>query len=329
MSANCGMRRARHLLLLTVLTALGSLAVSPPAFAEGGLTSIVGGALPETGTSLDKAVDDNLEAAAPILDTASPVVDTASPVLDAAAPVVEATKPAVQETAAPVLEAATPVLDTAAPVLDSTAPVLETASTLTAPVTEPISKTTASILGTVDEVLPTTTQPSGAGTAPAQGAGSNANSETGAGTAAALASGMNDVDTAVATEQSDGATGSSTPAASSARRDIPQRIGNLSTDPRSPATLDLWSSADASAGESGGRPEMSAKAPGTPNRHGPSAPPAPSSVAAGLFGVGALLVLGALAAILLLAAPGMSRRLRLVLVSPSLSVALPSLERPG
>jgi cell wall-associated NlpC family hydrolase len=334
MSANCGMRRARRLLLLTALTALGSLVLSAPAFAEGGLTSIVGGALPETGTSLDQAVDDNLEAAAPILDTASPVVDTASPVLDAATPVVEATKPVVQETTAPVLQAAAPVLDAAAPVLETTAPVLETTSTLTAPVLDTTSTLTAPVLETTSTLTAPVTESISEATAPTFGAGSTADSEGGAGTTPEMAPGLSsDVDTAVATEQAVGATGSSTLAASSSRRGLPQRIGRHSTDPRpSPLgtpSFDTWSSAVATARESGGRPEMSAKAPGTPNRHWPSVPSAPSSVAAGLFGGGGLLVLGALAAILLLTAPGMGRRLRLVLVSPPLSVALPSLERPG
>jgi hypothetical protein len=323
MGASCGKRSARRLLLLTAVAAVGSLALSAPAFAQGGLGSLTNAVLPETGTSLDTVVDDNLQAAAPVLDTASPAVDAAAPVLDAAAPVAQAADPVVHKTTAPVLQAAAPVLDTAAPLLETTASVA-------IPVTQPVSDLTASTLETVNEVVPTADAPA-AGTAPAHGETvPTASESTVVRATQTLTTGDGIAGPPVAADRASSSRSTGALAPSSRGRDFGRHVGSSTAHPQSPsfttAAIGPWSpKADAA----GGRPRTSAKAPGTPSRHGPGIPTPPSSISAGSFGGGALLVLAALAALLLLAAPGMSRRLRLMLALPPLPVALLPLERPG
>jgi hypothetical protein len=295
MGASCGKTSARRLLLLTAVAAFGSLALSAPAFAQGGLGSITNAALPKTGTSLDQAVDDNLQAAAPVLDTASPVVDAAAPVLDAAAPFVQA------------------------------------AATVTTPVTQPVSDVRASTLETVNEVVQTV-EPPVAGTVPAHGEKVAAASDSTAvrATQSVTTGNGGTAGPSGAAEQAGSLRSNGVPAAASRGRDFGRHGGSSATHPQSPsfttAATGSWSPKPETAGD---RPRTSAKAPGTPSRHGPSVPTPPSSVSAGSFGGGALLVLAALAALLLLAAPGMSRRLRLMLALPPLPVALLPLERPG
>jgi hypothetical protein len=315
MGASCGKRSARRLLLLIAVAAFGSLILAAPAFAQGGLASLANTVLPETGSSLDNAVDDDLAAAAPILDTATPVADAAAPVLDAAAPVVEAADPVVQKTTAPVLQTAAPVLDGVAPVLETTTSVVQAATTVTAPVTQPVSDLTASTLETVDEVAQA---PDVASTGP----------DSTAVEAARTANG--DVGAAVDTDRAGSSRGYGASAAAPRGRDHGRNVGNSATYSQSsqltiPA-VDPWSPAPAA---SASRPAASAKAPGAPSPHGPSVPAPPSSISAGSFGGGALFGLAALGALLLLAAPGMSRRLRLMLALPPLPVALSPLERPG
>jgi hypothetical protein len=325
MGVNCGTRSARRLLLLTAVAALGSLTLSAPAFAQGGLGSITSAVLPKTGTSLDKAVDDNLEAAAPILDTASPVIDAAAPVVETAAPVVQAADPVVQKTATPVLRSAAPVLDAAAPVLETTAPVVQAASTAVAPVTQPVSDVTASALGTVDEVVQAAPPAVGSAQDDATPPSPNTISAGGVQMPEVSSEGEASADTRLL-----GGSRNNVPATLWRLRDLTRRAGSSAphwqSSPPTTWASDPWSPVlDASDS----RPAMSARAPGAPSRHGPSVPATPSSISAGSFGGGALLVLAALAALLLLAAPGMSRRLRLMLAFPPLPVALSPLERPG
>jgi len=314
MGASYGKRSARRLLLLIAVAAFGSLILSAPAFAHGGLASLTSAVLPENGSSVDKAVDDNLAAAAPILDTATPVADAAAPVLDAAAPVVEAADPVVQKTTAPVLQTAAPVLDGVAPALETTTPVVRAVATVTDSVTRAVSDLTASTLETVDEVAPPPDASTGSGSTMVE--------------AARVVNG--DVGAAVDTNQAPSSQRYGASAAAPRGRDHGRNVGNSATYSQSsqltiPA-VDPWSPAPAA---SASRPAASAKAPGAPSPHGPSVPAPPSSISAGSFGGGALFGLAALGALLLLAAPGMSRRLRLMLAFPPLPVALSPLERPG
>jgi hypothetical protein len=322
MGRNCGMRPARRLLLLTAVAACGSLVLSAPAFAQGGLGSITNAGVPQTGTSLDKAVDDNLEAAAPILDSASPA-------LDAGGPVVEAADPVVQKTATPVLQVAAPVLDTAAPVLETTTPVVQAAATVAAPVTQPVSDVTASALGTVDELMRVTKQAGAPTVGPAQDNATPAPADTTSVRAVRTnpevsSGGEASVDTEL------GGSRNIAPVTPSRGPDVTRHAASSATQSQSlaPTTWasDSWTPVP---GASDSHPATSAKAPRVPSRHGPSVPATPSSISAGSFGGGALLVFAALAVLLLLAAPGMSRRLRLVLALPPLPVALSPLERPG
>ena len=329
MGACCGKRTARRLLRLTAAAVLGSLVFSASAFAQGGLGSITNAVLPETGTSLDKAVDDNLEAPTPVLDTASPAVDAATPVLETADPVVDAAAPVVQNTATPVLQAAAPVLEAAAPVLETTAPVVQAAATVAAPLTQPVSDVTASTLDTATAVVQTAGLPAAVSGPVSGDAAPTAPESTAVDAAASVAVPNGTVDSPADRDRAASSRSNSGAATPQRGGDVRRNAGAAGTGSQSLLATSVDNPWSQTPDASKSRPAPSAKELGSPSRHGPSLPATPSSISAGSFGGGALLVLAVLGALFLLAAPGMGRRLRLMLALPPLPVALSPLERPG
>ena len=272
------------------------------------------------------------QAVAPVAQAAAPVTQAAAPaVAQVTAPVAQAVNPVVQQVAGPALTAVQPVvqpvLQATAPVLTSIEPVLEAAEPLTAPLLEataPLLEATGPALEVTAPLLETATQarmsPSST-VVPPPGLGAAS-----AGDAAAQSTSTSVSETVpptllVATD----------PPRPSASRDA----GAVTTGPSRGATASIESSppwASAEMAPRDGRTGHTATA-GPSRLPKPTAPSRPlgflTSVSAAP-GSGALLVFfAALAAIILVAAPGLGRRLRPDMAPWPLPITLASLERPG
>jgi hypothetical protein len=267
----------------------------------------------------------------PVAQATAPVVQTAAPVVNAVtAPVAQVTAPIVQA-AAPLLEAAAPVTEVATPILEAAAPVLEASSPLTD------SRTAGDLEDGLPLLAGDDRTPAGVGSllavnSPVPSAGSPASSPGASSSSAPLA-------TATA-EGAPIAPGSNTPGGgvTSTGEDLsmPLRLG-ADHIPRGTARPPFQQSALlTSPGVTRGAPSgddaakgTKARAPSEPSPSTPSGPSVPSSAAALFSGSGASIFVAALVAALLLAVPGLSRRLRLELAPWPLPIPLPSLERPG
>ena len=248
----------------------------------------------------------------------APVAQTAAPAAaQVAAPVVQAVEPVLQQTAAPVLESVQPVLEAAAPVLEAaqplTAPLAETAAPLRH-ATASVLETSAPLLDSTaanprqsapGELLATTLQPGETDTPPASvDAAPPASTSPGLFAAAATWEHRLAADTESATARS------------------------IATDR---PTTDIWPTIGTSPRE--GRMTHTATKVGRSRMPTPSEPTGPlgflGAISAAFGSNGALLLFAALAAFILVVAPGLGRRLRPAMAPWPPSIPLASLERPG
>ena len=304
MDVNCGIQRsARRLLVATVAACAVSIGFSAPALAQ----SV--GSLPATGgVDTGSVLSSVTQITAPVAQsTTAPVVQSAAPVVqEAAAPLVQSAAP-VHQAVALVVQAAAPVVQTAQPVLDVAAPVLEPAAPLGSSVTD--TERAVSPTVTAGDASPVTH----AATPPVEA------TSTAEGRTAASGSHSQVVPAAALVEHQ-------------ARRDVGGPAGrslhasSIPTIPRAPLQADRPSSEHAS-GVGSGTTAVAARRP-APNI--PRGPAGFLGAVAAAFASGASLIFAAaLAAALLLAAPGSGRRLRLEVASWPVPISLPSLERPG
>ena len=303
MGANWGIRRStRRLVLAAVVGCTVSMLFSAPALAQTvGVTQTTAPVVQQ--------------AAAPLTQAAAPVVQTAAPVVPTVAPVVQTAAPVVQQAAAPVVQTAAPVVQYAAgPALGAAAPLLRPAGQVTDTVGDPVRKVSPALNAAHGSLDPAATV-----------AGST--EATVAGEEATAAGGSNDevvVPTAALGER-DAVTGRARSARDIGHR--PPRVLSISTIPRVPVHAEGSSSDPTSA--AGSRTTAV-----SPRRSAPDVPSGPffglfAAMAAALASGASLILVAALAAALVLAAPGLGRRLRPTLAPWPLPTALPSLERPG
>jgi hypothetical protein len=255
------------------------------------------------------------QAAAPVLAAVEPVVQAAAPVLVAAQPILVAAQP-VLDAGAPILEATSPLLESTGPLLESSAPLLGS--------TGPLSSSTRQILSSGSS--PGTPQ---TGIAATPGSSLPASAPAAAETAAPLI-------TPVAATTPSGVPVSGDPvtvavAPSTRDRRPVFRAGRDATPTIGYATGMEYSAATPAASTDGQR-ARTAKAV-SPDRPAPNVPSGPigflAAISAAFASSAALLFVAALAAVFLLVAPGLGRRLRPRLASRPLPIYLISLERPG
>ncbi|MGH3128909.1 MAG: hypothetical protein ACRDPX_13395 [Gaiellaceae bacterium] len=272
------------------------------------------------------------ETAAPVVaQVAAPITQAAAPVVaQVTAPVAQVVDPVVQQAAGPMLTAVQPIVQTAAPVLAAAQPVLEAAEPLTAPLlaaTAPLLDTAGAVLEATAPLLETTTEAQASSSSPA--------------TAPTSASGASNApsENAAAQPTSTSAAGTVTPAlvvaADGARPPASREGGAVATGPRREATAaiepsSLWPQAYGATRADRKAHTAKAGSSRTPAPTGPSGPFGFLTSVSAAPGSGALLVFfAALAAIILVAAPGLGRRLRPDMAPWPLPITLASLERPG
>ena len=317
MGANWGIRRStRRLVLAAVVGCAVSMLFSAPALAQTvGVTQTTAPVVQQAAAPLTQAAAPVVQTAAPVGPTVAPVLQTGTTVVSTVAPVVQTAAPVVQQAAAPVVQTAAPVVQYAAgPALGAAAPLLRPAGQVTDSVGDPVRKVSPALNAAHGSLDPAATV-----------AGST--EATVAGEEATAAGGSNDevvVPTAALGER-DAVTGRARSARDIGHR--PPRVLSISTIPRVPVHAEGSSSDPTSA--AGSRTTAV-----SPRRSAPEVPSGPffglfAAMAAALASGASLILVAALAAALVLAAPGLGRRLRLTLAPWPLPTALPSLERPG
>jgi hypothetical protein len=304
------MRRSARRLggMLAVVSAI-SLFSSAPALAQS-LGSITQAAAP----AVEQATAPVTQAAAPVTQAAAPVTQAAAPVAQAAAPVVQAAAPVLQQATAPVAETVAPAVQAAAPVLASAAPVVKSATASTgALASTKVVAPAAPVLAGTTKTLDETTRPL---TAP------SSDPQEPAGTPSAV-----DQPPVSGSSTSAGLPPSNKAEVVQPRRERRQvaSLGNAPPVVNAPLPGDAPTAS--STGPNRGTNATPPRKPWLPGL--PDGPAGPVFSAAPLPGGSASIFVAALVAALLLAAPGLSRRLRLDTAPWPLPIALPSLERPG
>ena len=270
--------------------------------------------------------------AAQAATVSAPAAQTAAPVVaQVAAPVVQAVEPVRQQTAAPVLESVQPVLDAAAPMLEAaqplTAPLAETAEPLLQ-ATAPVLDTSAPLLDSTaanprqsapGERLATTLQPGETGTPPAS-----------VDAAPQLMPISAPASAASSTSTSPGFFTAAAPREHRLAADTSESATARSITSGRP-TDDIWPTIGTSVHE--GRTTHAATRVGRSRMPGPNEPTGPlgflGAISAAFGSSGALLLFAALAAFILVVAPGLGRRLRPAMAPWPPPIPLASLERPG
>jgi hypothetical protein len=281
---------------------------------------------------------------APVVQTVAPVVSTVSaPVAEVTAPVVQTAAAVVNAVTEPLAPVTAPLVQAVAPVVQAAAPILETAAPVVDPLTEGLAGGSAPLLGGNDDellgpgsLLAVVTSPESLGGSPVMPAPLAAASVVPVSTAgdtpsSSDASPQAPVVAAGAIES--GGTASWRPrTADRFTRGHADRQRGVATPIELPAALPhTWPGSTSGTVMSGPDASKGTKARplSPPGPSTPSVPSVPSSAAAVFSGSGASIFVAALVAALLLAVPGLSRRLRLELAPWPLPIALPSLERPG
>lgn len=330
-------RSARRLLAVLAAVSAGSLFLSSPALAQsiGALTGptstseaapaspvqAAGAVVQQAAPAVEQVTAPVAQAAAPLQQVTAPAAEAAAPVAQqtapvvhqATAPVTESVAPVVEQATAPVTEAAAPVVSQVAePVAQAIAPVVQVATSVTAPLASKTVGPLSPVRGgttkakTVDEIVGLLTTAVTEGRSPAGGQPIADQSKT-----PASSTHLGPTRSARATVAGRGAEARYSASFREALVVTPSLPGNSQV------------TADSNRGPS-------ATAPRKPRLPGlPRGPAGPGSSAAPIQGGSAPIFVAALVAALLLAAPGLSRRLRLNLASWPLPIALPSLERPG
>lgn len=272
------------------------------------------------------------QAVAPVAQAAAPVTQAATPaVAQVTAPVAQAVNPVVQQVAGPALTAVQPVvqpvLQAPAPVLTSIEPVLEAAEPLTAPLLE----ATAPLLEATGPALEAT--------APLLETASQARMSSSPATVPSSASGAATVGDAAAQSTSTSVPGTAPPtllaAIDSPRPSASRDTEAVVTGPSHGAIAAIewsspWPPSDVAPRDGRTRHTATAGSSRMPKPTGPSGPLGFLASVSAAPGSGALLVFfAALAAIILVAAPGLGRRLRPDMAPWPLPITLASLERPG
>ena len=284
----------------------------------------------------------------PVAQVTAPVAQTVAPVVNTVtAPVVQTVAPVVNTVTAPLAPVTTPLVQAVGPVVQSAAPLLETAAPVVSPLTEGLAGDSAPLLGGSDDdplglgsLLAGVTSPGSVGSSLVTSAPLAAPSVVrvatvdGTPSGTTISPGASPRAPVVATDaiESTGTASWQPRAADRLSRGAADRQRGIATPLELSVPLpQAWpgfasgtvtSGPDAPKGTNA-RPHSPA-GPGTP-----SGPSVPSSAAAVFSGSGASIFVAALVAALLLAVPGLSRRLRLELAPWPLPIALPSLERPG
>ena len=361
MDGNCGIRRRHTRIAVGALAALATFFAAEPALGQLPLGSQQNGAAPTSGivgnvtqalptgqvveqvapivqeASKPAAVTQPLaQATAPVAQTAGSVASPAAPVVaqavapvaQAAAPVTQAAAPAVAQVTAPVAQAVNPVVQpVAGPVLTSIEPVLEAAEPLTAPLLE----ATAPLLEAAGPALEAT--------APLPETATQARMSSSPATVPSPASGAASVGDAAAQSTSTSVPGTAPPtplAASDSPRPSASRDTEADVTGRSHGAIAAiewsspWPPPDVAPRDGRTRHTATAGSSRMPKPTGPSGPLGFLTSVSAAPGSGALLVFfAALAAIILVAAPGLGRRLRPDMAPWPLPITLASLERPG
>jgi hypothetical protein len=330
MGGTCGIRRVQRRFFVATVVLFAGLFASEPALAQLPLGSSPTAAAPTGGSPVGTVTQ--------VVPTGQVAEQVAPIVGEAAKPVAAVTQPVAQATA-PVAQVATPGPKAAEPVLAQTAPVLESVQPLVEPLASPVVEAAAPLLGATAPVMETTAPPLDA-TTPARRASAptrhGATSEPGAASSGTPTS-------------SEGVVSEAAPTGA----DIPTLLTSPPSDTRAaapPERLEVhgrslrdstWAAGDRGPSDGwqttftayrDGRGTHTAKA-GTPRAPSPTEPGGLlgflAAVSAAFASSGALLFFAALAAIILVAAPGLGRRLRPPLAPWPLPIPLPSLERPG
>jgi hypothetical protein len=358
MDASCGIRRfARRLLVASVAAATLSLVWSSSAFAQlGSLTGPADSTLGTVTNTVSQSVAPVVQTAptpvsqtaAPPAQTATPAVQTVSaPVAQTIAPVVQAASPVVQTVTTPVARVTAPVAETVAPVVQSVAAPVVQAATPIMQAAAPLLDSTAPLVGSladgVLEVVPPLLAGNGqalVGIEPIAGSREPSSPPTSSSETSTSASAVSTGDTSIPVVAESPATTYAADAragiglwlgAGPLARSAVLRLEGRSAWSRALPMMHAPPGFTGSAGTSDADARKGARAtfPSAPGPTSPNSPAGFSSIAAAFSGGGASIFVAALVAALLLAVPGLSRRLRLELAPWPLPLPLSSLERPG
>lgn len=263
---------------------------------------------------------------APVAQAAAPVTQAAAPVVaQVATPVTNAAEPVLEQTAR-VLESVQPLADAAAPVADPAQPVVEPVTTPLAEVVTPVIETTMPLLDSTSSALRTSApaqhiaapEPSAAGTGTATSTEGVVPEPAPGGRSAIpelLTRPPADTRTAAARERIAGP-------------DQPLRDSRWAAGDRGPSNT--WRATFTAPGH--GRTTHTAKASAS-RAPSPTEPSGPigflAAVSATFASSGALILFAAVAAFIIVAAPGLGRRFRPAMAPWPQPTPLPSLERPG
>jgi hypothetical protein len=278
------------------VTAPAAKVVAPVAQAAAPVTQAAAPVVAQVAMPVTKAAEPVLEQTAPVLESVQPLVDAAAPVLAAAQPLVEPLASPVVDAAAPLMDATAPAIETTAPLLDATTPALRaSASTQHDATPEPGAASTGTPTSSEGVVLEPV--PSGP-----------------------------DIPALLTSPPAD-----TRAAAPPGRLEVPgQSLRDSAWAAGTRGPSDRWQTTFTAHRDGRATHTARAGAPRTPSPTGPGGPLGfLAAVSAAFASSGALIFFAALAAIILVAAPGLGRRLRPAMAPWPLPIPLPSLERPG